>query len=781
MTKQELKQEFIDRVKANFPQELQKCEQWVTWRAEPNPGKPKPKKVLFNPRTGNYGNSTDPAMWGTFEEACNAYLKGNYTGVGFVFSDSDPYTGVDLDNCITDGVIEPQRLQWVQSLNSYTEKSPSQKGLHIIVRGVLPTDGRKNPKLDVEMYDSERYFTVTGDCLDNTPPAVHSRQKQLEAFHREIFPQHYQSTATATQPTKPPVNIPCDDEALWKALFRKSNGASIRKLKDGDLSEHANDHSSADMALCNHLAWVTGKDAARIDRMFRQSALVRDKWEREDYRTKTIDKAIASTPSTYDPNYRSGNDDGWNGGGSLDDALMGVEMVAHTQHMNGNGNGNGKMPLPTVATKQAAAAAMQAALANDDEDEDDSAPTNAAQPQQQAQGAQQSAPLLTRSQKIKDILSGNGWSFRLNTLDNAVEVNGNQLSDIDESLIITHVRDVVASHKAKISKEEVRDIVNVMAHENQYHPICEYFDGLAWDGKNHIGELSKYITDKHPPIVYSNGKKSGVLPVFFGKWLVSAVAKVYERGVIGAQSPMLVLSSGQDAGKSTLVKWLASGMLGYYIASDIKPDSEDHKRLLATKWIWEVGELGATTRKADIESLKHFLTLSDVTFRVPYGRYHITKPALASFIGTVNPDQNQGFLSDPTGNRRFLTVELREFNQDYDKHIDPNQLWAQAIALYRQGVSWRLTEEEKVMRDRINKVNTKREPILDWVLKYFDVDPSQATWRMPSPDIAEYLISKEYKGTTKSVQMAVANALRDEGLEKDDTSRPTEWVGIKYK
>ena len=772
MTKQELKQEFIDRVKANFPQELQKCEQWVTWRAEPNPGKPKLKKVLFNPRTGNYGNSTDPAMWGTFDEACNAYLKGNYTGVGFVFSDGDPYTGVDLDNCITDGVIEPQRLQWVQSLNSYTEKSPSQKGLHIIVRGVLPTNGRKNPKLDVEMYDSERYFTVTGDCLDNTPPAVHSRQKQLEAFHREIFPQHYQSTATATQPAKPSVNIPCDDEALWKALFRKSNGASIRKLKDGDLSEHANDHSSADMALCNHLAWVTGKDAARIDRMFRQSALVRDKWEREDYRTKTIDKAIANTPSTYDPNYRSG-DDNWSGSGNLDDVLMGVQMVANT-HQKKNG------VLPTVAVKRQAYEATQAAYADDTDDEGDDIPTSAPQPQQQAQAAQQSAPPLTRSQKIKDILSGNGWSFRLNILDNAVEVNGERLTDIDESRIITYVRDV-APTKAKVSKDEVRDVFNVMAYDNQFHPIVEYLDGLVWDGKNHVGEISEYITDKHSPIVYSDGRKSRVFPVFLGKWLISAVAKVYERGVIGAQSPMLVLSSNQDSGKSTLVKWLASGMLDYYVSSDIKPDTEDHKRLLASKWIWEVGELGATTGKADVESLKHFLTLSDVTFRVPYGRHHIQKPALSSFIGTVNRDKNQGFLADPTGNRRFLTVELKDFNQDYAEHIDPNQLWAQAVALYRQGVPWRLTEEEKAMRDRINKVNTKREPILDLVLKYFDVDPAETSWRMPSPDIAEYLIAKEYKGTTKSVQMAVANALRDEGLEKDDTTRPTEWVGIKLK
>lgn len=766
------KQEYIDRVKANFPQELQELAQWVTWRAEPNPGKPKPRKVLFNPLSGDYGSSTDPQSWGTFDVACNAYLKGNYNGLGFVFSDDDPYTGVDFDNCVTGDNIEPQRLLWAQSLKSYTEKSPSNTGLHTIVRGVLPSEGRKNPKLEVEMYDSARYFTVTGNPLDGTPATIHSRQKQLSTLHSEVFPQHYQKTVNAAQSAQSTVNISQDDQDLWNVLFRKTNGESIRKLKDGDMSGYANDHSSADMALCKQLAWVTGNDAARIDRMFRQSALMRPKWDRVDYRERTINSAINSTTSTYDPNYRSG-DDNWSGSGNLDDVLMGVQMVANT-HQKKNG------VLPTVAVKRQAYEATQAAYTDDTDDEGDDIPTSAPQPQQQAQGTQQEAPKPTRSQKIKDLLAGNGWSFRLNILDNAVEVNGERLTDIDESRIITYMRDV-APTKAKVSKDEVRDVFNVMAYDNQFHPIVEYLDGLVWDGKNHVGEISEYITDKHSPIVYSDGRKSRVFPVFLGKWLISAVAKVYERGVIGAQSPMLVLSSNQDSGKSTLVKWLASGMLDYYVSSDIKPDTEDHKRLLASKWIWEVGELGATTGKADVESLKHFLTLSDVTFRVPYGRHHIQKPALSSFIGTVNRDKNQGFLADPTGNRRFLTVELKDFNQDYAEHIDPNQLWAQAVALYRQGVPWRLTEEEKAMRDRINKVNTKREPILDLVLKYFDVDPAKTSWRMPSPDIAEYLIAKEYKGTTKSVQMAVANALRDEGLEKDDTTRPTEWVGIKLK
>lgn len=720
------KQAYVNRVSKNFPSELQAVDQWVVWKYVPDPGKPKPRKLLFNPHNGKAADSTDTSTWGTFAEAISAYLSGDYEGLGFVFSEDDPYCGVDLDNCIEGGEIEGKRGEWMRLLDSYSEKSPSSKGIHTFVRGVLPPEGRKNPALGVEMYDSERYFTVTGDHITSTPKTVHSRQKQLLALHREFFPKHYQQPSV--QPSAQlSADIPQDDNKLWDILFDTKNGEAIRSLFNGNLSGHSDDHSGADLALCNHLAWATGKDSARIDRMFRQSRLMRSKWERADYRKRTIDAAIAATTSTYDPNYRSSG----NNNSASSDAKQ------RTEHGTSYGTTSDKTPQDSVKPKK-------------------------------------------RSDHIKSLLSNNGWRFRLNILDNAVEVNGQRMSDIDESLIVTYVRDVMP-HKARASKEEVRDIINVLAHENQYHPIREYLDSLVWDGKNHIAELSRYFKDKHEEITYSDGKKQRVFPVFFGKWLISVVAKAFETGTVTAQSPMLVLSAAQDMGKSTFVRHLASGMISYYNESDIKPDSEDHKRLLATKWIWEVGELGATTRKADVESLKHFLTMADVTFRVPYGRYHLRKPALASFVGTVNPDVvRSGFLSDNTGNRRFLTVELRSINQDYEKNINPNQLWAQAVALYKQGAEWRLNDVERAMRDRINNKNMIQEPISDWLFKFFDIDPSKDSWRTSVPDIVS-LLQTHVKDTSKSIQMSVSKVLLSEGLRRDETVRPIEWIGVKPK
>lgn len=127
----------------------------------------------------------------------------------------------------------------------------------------------------------------------------------------------------------------------------------------------------------------------------------------------------------------------------------------------------------------------------------------------------------------------------------------------------------------------------------------------------------------------------------------------------------------------------------YFIEAPINTDDKDSEIRLISAWIWEVSELGATTRKADYEALKAFLTTRKVTVRKPYGRHDISKPALASFIGTIN--NSSGIFSDPTGSRRFLVSKIEEINWDYSVSIDPTDVWAEAMAAYLAGESWKLT------------------------------------------------------------------------------------------
>jgi len=143
----------------SIPEELRVRPQWVVWKAVGD----KPDKVPYSARTGRRASSTDLLTWGTFEEALEAYENGEYAGLGFVFSSGDPYTGIDLDNCVDeDGEIALWALEIACYLDSYTELSATATGLHIIVRGDVPN--RRNG--DVEVYSSKRFFTVTGHVVE---------------------------------------------------------------------------------------------------------------------------------------------------------------------------------------------------------------------------------------------------------------------------------------------------------------------------------------------------------------------------------------------------------------------------------------------------------------------------------------------------------------------------------------------------------------------------------------------------------------------------------------
>jgi putative DNA primase/helicase len=142
-----------------IPAQLKVRPQWVVWKAVGE----KPDKVPYSPRTARRASSTDLLTWSTFEEALGAYQKDEYAGLGFLFSSADPYTGIDLDNCVDeDGNIALWALEIVRYFDSYTELSATGSGLHVIVRGDVPN----RRKGDVEVYSSKRFFTVTGHAVE---------------------------------------------------------------------------------------------------------------------------------------------------------------------------------------------------------------------------------------------------------------------------------------------------------------------------------------------------------------------------------------------------------------------------------------------------------------------------------------------------------------------------------------------------------------------------------------------------------------------------------------
>ena len=145
----------------NIPDELKVRPQWVVWKAVGE----KPDKVPYSARTKRKASSTDLLTWSTFEDVLEAYEAGGYAGIGFVFSSGDPYAGVDLDRCRDPetGEIKRWAAEVVNGLDSYTELSPSGKGLHIIVEGKISKSLKRD---QIEMYCTERFFTMTGHVME---------------------------------------------------------------------------------------------------------------------------------------------------------------------------------------------------------------------------------------------------------------------------------------------------------------------------------------------------------------------------------------------------------------------------------------------------------------------------------------------------------------------------------------------------------------------------------------------------------------------------------------
>ncbi len=292
-----------------IPAGMRARRQWVCWKLEFVPGKSKPwTKVPYNPNGGYKASTTKPNTWGTFDEAMAAYQTGAYDGIGYVFSQDDPYCGIDLDHCRNpeDGAIDLMKRSYIDQMTSYTEVSPSGTGVHIIIEGRLQGGGRKNPKLDIEVYDRHRFFCVTGHRFEATPPEPLPRQAEFDKFYAEIFSPQQTESGCIFEPDRSPLT---DDqqEILDKALNNPKIGKKMRPLYvEGKFKEAGYpSQSEADLALCNYLAFWFNRDPAAIDKAFRASKLYRPKWDEKHYGNddtygqRTIQKALEAVPKGY--------------------------------------------------------------------------------------------------------------------------------------------------------------------------------------------------------------------------------------------------------------------------------------------------------------------------------------------------------------------------------------------------------------------------------------------------------------------------------------------------
>lgn len=261
-------------------------------------------------------------------------------------------------------------------------------------------------------------------------------------------------------------------------------------------------------------------------------------------------------------------------------------------------------------------------------------------------------------------------------------------------------------YRVQFSAQAVLDGIHTAAHDNGFHPLRDYLTRLEWDGSERVdGWLSTYLDADDSDYVANVGRW----------WLVSCVARALRPGC--QVDHMLVLEGDQGAGKSSAVRILGGD---YYLGS--LPDFRDRKAAaesLAGRWIVEVGELDAL-RGSAATRVKDFLSQTVDHFRPAYGRLAITRPRECVFVGTTNEG---AYLSDPTGGRRFWPVRVgRLYREDLLRNRD--QLWAEAVHLYRTGTQWWPDQSHTPL---ISEQQESRFQVDDW-------EPTVASWCRAQPE-----------------------------------------------
>lgn len=294
---------------SNVPQQLTAIPQWIVWQKMIKPDG-KVDKVPKNHKSGRDCSVKDPRNYLSFEDAKACWQKApeRFDGVGFCLTDEAQIIGLDFDKAL-DGSGKPK--PWASEIlallpdETYLEVSPSGHGLRAFLIGTLSLPGNRAPVEDglLEIYGSKRFLTVTGNQYGAGTQIV-AAQDVIDRIHGQWI----------ARPLKdePSGNLPIcghclSDEEVLEAMFKSKVGAKIKRLWNGDISNHKNDDSAADQALLCHLAFWTGKNPEQMERLFSQSKLgKRDKWQhRQDYRERSIEKALLVTDSVYEPQKQS--------------------------------------------------------------------------------------------------------------------------------------------------------------------------------------------------------------------------------------------------------------------------------------------------------------------------------------------------------------------------------------------------------------------------------------------------------------------------------------------
>ena len=661
----------VDRI----PTALRERAQWLVWRFEHKDGEPKPRKVPYyangGRRTGQQGSDDDRARLVTFHHALGALEAGNFSGLGFAFLPGDGMIGIDLDNVIDPetGAVQERAAGIIEACASFTEYSPSGKGVHIYCFG--ETKSHKSNEIGVEMFCGRQFFTVTGrqfpGSVDGVTPI---RASVVERLHQVI------------------------DEARGKHRAPRSD-SPVRQPVEGQ--GQAADRARIESALAfvpadlGYMDWI-GVGMALYDTLGAAAGFqVWDYWSSKGSKYGGAD-ALMGHWKSFGANRTPGGDG----------VIFRLAMDAGWRPPKV------RRAPPAPSSSSAAASSTQAPAADLEPPEwiMDGPPPAVDNLMRVVHRSAEFDSLFRRNDKgviqaslyntlhvLEEdaqwvgVLGFNQFSYRIvkRRPPPVVPATEGEWADIDDVRLQVYLTKTYSFEPKKVT---VMDAVMQVAHAAPFHPVREYLDALAWDGTPRLGRLladcwgalstpgSAALRREDPAAALRLEKYLELAGI---KWLVGAVARIYKPGC--KLDTMLVFEGGQGDFKSTAIRVLFGDE--WFSDSKLTIGDKDALAQMQGKWAYEMAEMDAH-RKADDTAFKQFITTQVDRVRWHYGKRAEDVPRQCIFVGTTNMSQ---YGKDETGMRRIWPLEVGMVDLAKLRELR-DQLWAEAVALFRQGVTW---------------------------------------------------------------------------------------------
>lgn len=294
--------------------------------------------------------------------------------------------------------------------------------------------------------------------------------------------------------------------------------------------------------------------------------------------------------------------------------------------------------------------------------------------------------------------------------------------------------------------DTVRRHVRAVAELNTFDPLMDYLRSVQWDGEPRLDKmLEAYFGASLEDD--DNRDRTRYVRAVSARWMIAAAARGLRPGCQADSA--LIFQGGQGKKKTSALRTLGGE---FYVNFCFPMDSKDAQQAAGSKWIGELGEL-AFAGKTNVAVTKNFLTVTSDTLRPPYGENLVDRPRRIVFAGTTNEDE---YLSDPTGNRRFWPVTVGDIDIDALRR-DRDQLWAEAVARLNAGEQWHLTPEEEELAKPETDARMKDDPladqIADWILCK---EPAARPEAVRVVDVARGLGRDK---TDKTIEMRIGPAL----------------------